>query len=269
MRYRDLFEKYTAHNSHLLRYFNDAEFDPFTYWSELRLWFEENEEYIEMLSEITGQQFDDADAINEEEPDIFYQLPQEVQKEAAEWVTEWLLQHDPSDAPTYSQVGLQQNRLIPRNSWLLHFTNEPDAIAEQGFTIGTHDMNKLALTTFKSNTSFDKQFGGYNFAFLAGSRDARYAESENKYGKHPVMFQNSGVMTYHYADEEQQVIFRGEDIDPRDMVVLHQYDEWSVMARRPTRRSSYTSKLFTSDFETCVSWVMTHFDQYRRYLTRR
>lgn len=266
MRYRDLVEKYTADNSYLLRHLKDGKFDPYTYWNELRVWFDEHEDYVELLSEITGQEFADADAINEEDPDLFYKLPQDVQEEAAEWVIEWLMRHDPAEAPTHAQVGLQQQKLIPRSTWLLHFTDHPDEVAAEGFKYGVADMNKLALTTYMSNKSFEKQFGGYNFAFLAGSRDSRNAEHDRKYGKHAVMFQNSGVMTFHYADEENQVIFRGEDVDPRDIVVLHHYDDWQVQSRRQTRGGK---ALYAGDFDRCVAWVQQHFAQYRRYLTLR
>lgn len=272
MRVHDIFEQYTQANSYLLRYLKDEKFDPYTYWSELRLWFEENPEYIDLLSEITGQDFQDADQINEEEPDLFFKLPPDVQNEAAEWVTAWLARHAPEEMPTYTQTGLASKRLLPRTTWLVHFTNDPEKVADEGFKIGMHDVNKLGLTTRFFNGSFEKQYGGYNFAFLANSRYARWAASEHKYGKHAVMFQNSGVLTHHYADEEQQVIFRGEDVDPRDIIILRSDgSEWHVRTRRPTRRNyrDYTATIFTGDFETCVRWVEQHCQQYRHYLTLR
>lgn len=250
----------------MLRHMRDPQFDPFTYWNEIRMWFEEHPRYIKLLSRLAKQKFADADEINEEEPDLFYKLPKKVQDEAAEWVTEWLLQNDPAEAPTHAQVGLAKDRLIPRNTWLVHFTNHPYEVANEGFKYGVGDINKLALTTYMSNTSFEKQFGGYNFAFLAGSRDASWAESKRKYGKHAVMFQNSGVMTYHYADEERQVIFYGPDINPRNIVILRNYDgDWQVEPRHETRRSG--SALYRGDFEPCVAWVIKNFAQYRYYLT--
>lgn len=264
----ELLERYTSANSHLLQYLKNGEFDPYTYWGELNIWFEENPDYIELLSEITGQPFEDADAINEEEPDLFYRLPKEVQDEAAEWVIGYLNQHAPHEAPTYTQVGLRQKHLLPRTTWLVHFTDQPDKIAAEGFRIGVHDINKLGLTTFFSNQSFEKEFGGYNFAFLADSQHANWAAGTHKYGKHAVMFQNSGVLTDHYADQEKQVIFHGEDVDPRDIVVLRNYgyDEWRVQSQRATRRDE---ALFVGDFEKCVAWVEHNYRQYRRYLTGR
>jgi hypothetical protein len=181
-------------------------------------------------------------------------------------VIAWLQRHAPHEAPTYTQVGLSKQQLIPRETWLVHFTDDPDGIADKGFAIGVYDMNKLALTTHMSNTGFDKQFGGYNFAFIAGSRYANNAASEHKYGRHAVLFQNSGVVIDHYADEETQVIFHGEDVDPRTIVILRNYDgDWRVEPRRDTRR--HGSSLFSGDFNACVAWVQQHFSQYRQYLT--
>ena len=78
-----LIEKYTAANSHLMRYLKNKEFDPYTYWNEIRIWFEENPDYIDLLGEKLGREFADADEVYDEEPEIFYQLPPEVQEEAA------------------------------------------------------------------------------------------------------------------------------------------------------------------------------------------
>ena len=261
-RFIDLIEKYTADNSYLLQHLRDPQFDPHQHWNELRIWFEEHPDEIELLSELTGKDYADADEINEDEPDIFYKLPPEVQKEAAEWVIEWLMRHDPAEAPSHAHMSLKDKQLLPRTTWLIHFTDSPDAIAEKGFTIGMGDMSKLGLTTYYKNTSFDKQYGGYNFAFIADSRHAKWAASEHKYGRHAVMFQNSGVRTYHYADEEDQVIFYGKDVDPRSIIILR--EGWTVEARRQTRRGS---ELFEGDFEACVAWVERNARQYWRYLT--
>jgi hypothetical protein len=52
---------------------------------------------------------------------------------------------------------------IIKNQWLIHFTNEANSIAENGFEYGVDDMTKLGLTT--SLGEFDKKYGGYNFAY--------------------------------------------------------------------------------------------------------
>ena len=265
MRYRHLVEKYTADNSYLLRYLKDGKFDPYTYWNEIGVWLGQHEEYLELLSELTGREFHDADEVNEEEPDIFYKLPEDVQHEAAEWVIDWLMRHDPAEAPTTAHAGLSRQQLLPATTWLVHFTDDPDGIAQKGFIYGVHDVSKLGLTTYMSKDNFYKRGGGYNFAFRANTRYANWAASEHKYGRDAVLFQNSGVVTQHYADEEEQIIFNGKDVDPRSIVILRNEDgDWQVAARRRTRGDR---PLYSGTFENAVLWVQQHYDQYRRYLT--
>ena len=53
-----------------------------------------------------------------------------------------------------------------KNQWLIHFTNDADDIAREGFKYGVDDMTKLGLTTHLGE--FDKKYGGYNFAYTIG-----------------------------------------------------------------------------------------------------
>jgi hypothetical protein len=175
------------------------------------------------------------------------------------------MRNDPADAASTEFLSLQHNRLLPRQTWLVHFTDDPNAIAEQGFAMGTFDMTRLGLTTYTQNSAKER---GYNFAFIADGRHANWAASEGKYGKHAVMFQNSGVHTWHSADEEDQIIFWGADVKPSDIVVLkHHRDDWYVQSH--DQRHGYTDRsLFAGDFEKCVAWVITNFQQYHRALTK-
>jgi hypothetical protein len=266
MRYRDLFEKYSSSNSYLRNYLATSDdFDPYHYWGAIALWAEKNEDGREAFAEILGKDHIGADDIQEEEPDIFYKLPEHLQHEAAQWATDYIMRHDPAEAASTQFFSLRDKRLVPRQTWLVHFTDDPDAIAEQGFAMGTHDMARLGLTTHYKKSA--KTFGGYNFAFIADSKYANWAASERKYGKHAVMFQNSGVHTWHYSDEEDQIIFWGADVKPRDIVVLMHRDDWQV--RSNDQRNGYTDRsLFVGDFEKCVDWVIANFQQYRRALTR-
>jgi len=101
------------------------------------------------------------------------------------------MRFEPAGAPTWSHMSLERETLLPRNTWLIHFTNEPYSIAKNGFTIGMDDMERLGLTTYFSKEY--KSLGGYNFAFLAPSREANWAATKRRYGKSAVMFQNSGI----------------------------------------------------------------------------
>lgn len=65
------------------------------------------------------------------------------------------------DKPAWSYFDY---RNIVKNQWLIHFTNDADSIAKEGFTQGVFDIERLALTTRISD--FEKQYGGYNFAYL-------------------------------------------------------------------------------------------------------
>ena len=46
------------------------------------------------------------------------------------------------------------------------------------------------------------------------------------------MFQNSGVHCYHYGDEENQVVFWGADVDPRDIILITHDPEVAAWADR-------------------------------------
>jgi len=255
-------EAYTTMNSYLRNYLKGAEFDPYSSWYWVCEWLEKND-YLDLVSEAMGEEITSADQLNDEEPEVFYKLPPEIQKECAEAVVEKMMQHEPEDAPTWAHMSLQDSKLLPRNTWLVHFTDHPYDIASQGFTIGMDQMDKLGLTTYYKNAAKE---GGYNFAFIAKSRDAEFAASKGKYGKFAVVFQNSGVHAYHYADEENQIIFWGADVSPKSIVVLtKEYDEWQVRSKYRLRNGETT--LHSGDFQNCIDWVQKNYIQYRRWLT--
>jgi hypothetical protein len=147
--------------------------------------------------------------------------------------------------------------MLRPDTWLIHFTDSAINIAHDGFTKGVDDMTRLGLTTHLSD--LDKKYGGYNFAFIADSRDARNAARKNKYGKEAVMFQSAGVRAYHYGDEENQVIFWGKSVNPNKLVLLSRdYDNWCVSTMRMNRDCAHKG-----DFENVVDWVIENHQQYR------
>lgn len=269
----ELDEKYTENNTALLHYMRKKEFDPYQHWYEVCEWLEEND-HLYMVSQLLDQDFQLADDLHDEEPDVFYKLPAQIQKECASEVIEKVMQHDPSEAPTWAHLDLNQNNLLKRQTWLIHFSDYAHDIAYNGFTHGSDDMSKLGLTTWTKHAA--KQYGGYNFAFIAGSRDANIAASNGKYGKNAVMFQNAGVYAEHYGDQEDQVMFWGADVNKHEIVLLTktEYDGWCVEAKgkmSPNRDYAFVPNhdARESDFEQCVKWVMNNFAQYRRVLTGR
>ena len=271
MRYRELFEIYSERNSSLGKFLKNGEFDVYNNWSIIIDQLTPDE-YYNYFSSILGDNIEDVSELENEDPEIFYKLPKNIQDKIAEKVTEYLLQNDPVEAPTSAYLSLQNKNkpLIKRSTWLIHFTDEPESIATEGFNIGVADQNKLGLTTYISNKSYEKSYGGYNFAFIANSRDAKNATGyRQKYAKHAVMFQNSGVHCWHNSDEENQIIFWGADVNPRDIIVLKHLDDWTVMGKT-IYKGNYTSfdkELYAGDFDKCVEWVMKNYQQYRKTLT--
>ncbi len=204
----------------------------------------------------------------EEGGDKFYTWANQIEKamtpnEIQNFI-EYIARHNPGDTPSHALMDLQKSRgrkgFLPPSTWLVHFTDEAHNVKNKGFVFGQDQMDKLALTTHQSKA--EKQYGGYNFAFFADSKYARQAANTGKYGKEAVMFMASGIPVYHSSDEEEQVIFWGKDVPlDRMVVVTSNYDEWTVNASRGKR-----NEVFKGKFADCVSWVMTHFNQYRRML---
>lgn len=260
-------ELYSLNNKQLHDYLKRREFDPHQLWWWVCQWIADND-HLDELSEVAGTELGSADDLQEEDPDLFYNLPADVQKECAEAVVERVMADDASEAPTWAHMDLQKPKLLPRDTWLVHFTDKPYDIASQGFTIGMDQMDKLGLTTWYKNEGDYKKHGGYNFAFVAKGRHASYAASKGKYGRDAVVFQNSGVHAYHYGDEEEQVIFWGEEVSPKDIIVLvNEHGDWQVKTRHRLRNGETT--LFSGDFEACVNWVIQNSAQYRKKLGNR
>lgn len=257
-RFIALAERYTSDNSYLLQYLKDGEFDPYACWNSVQDWIVEND-YVDFLSREIGREIDD---IREEEPDIFYRLPKDAQEECAKWSIRYVMTHDPASAPTTAHMSLERDRLLERETWLVHFTDQPEEIQWNGFIYGVDQMDRLGLTKWLPD--FDKEQGGYNFAFEANSRDASEAASRGGYGRHAVLFQNSGVRTYHDSDQEYQIIFWGRDVDPGSIVVLRWNREHAVWVVKNPKGGRDP---FSGAFDKVVRWVQDHFAQYRRTIT--
>jgi hypothetical protein len=257
-------ERYSPENSAFLRYMKDQDFDPYQAWYYVCQWLEE-QDMLDEVSELLGTEVTSADELQEEEPDVFYKLDPAVQKECGTAVIDTMMSDDPTEAPSSAHMMLDNEKLLPRTTWLIHFSNDAEGIAYNGFRYGMDQMDRLGLTTYFTDNA--KSQGGYNFAFLASGRYASWAASKKKYGRHAVIFQNSGVSVHHHADEEQQVVFHGADVDVRGIVYLrNSEDGWQAMSRR-TKANPQVRALFTGDFDDCVKWVQANFVQYRRALT--
>lgn len=148
--------------------------------------------------------------------------------------------------------------------WMVHFTNDAEAISGMGFTSGHPDLAGLSLTTNKSEQA-RKREAGYNFAFEVDTRDARYAARQGKYGKEAVVFFGTGIKTVHYGDEEEQIVFWGPSI-PINMIFpiyRERYSEEGWYVPNFLGRAVYGSEDKgeqepTRTFEECVDWVIGH-----------
>lgn len=260
-----IMEKYTPDNVHLRNYLRDEEFDPYAQWYYVCEWLIENHD-TEEIAEWFGvdpSEVNDAGEMNEMEPELFYKLPPEIQKQCARAVIDQVLHDDPAEAPTWAHMMLAQDKLVKRTTWLIHFSDDAYSIRSKGFRYGIDQMDKLGLTTYYTTKA--KEGGGYNFAVEANSRYADAIARDHKYGRDAVMFQNSGVKAWHHGDEESQIIFWGKDVNPRDIIYLSSDgSEWTVHSRVALRNGA--DVLFRGDFEDAVGWVMRNADRYRRVL---
>jgi hypothetical protein len=255
-------EKYTSNNKYFLHYMRDGDFDPWSNWGIICSWLFDNDYEEEVNAAITQQSGEhepvtDGDELADNyDADLFSALPKDIQTQAAEYTIEWLMRHDPADAPTTAHMDLRKQKLLPRTTWLIHFSDNAEQIADNGFKYGQDQMDKLGLTTWFKDEA--KKYGGYNFAFLASS-----VHGPSNYGSHAVLFQNSGVHCYHYGDNEDQIIFWGADVEPSTIVLIRKSDEWEVIARGLRDRVVYKS----GDIDTVIQWTMKNFAQYRKALT--
>ena len=139
----------------------------------------------------------------------------------AGWLQAWyeayvpiLLQQDAADAPSFLFFDPPK---VLRNAWLVHFTNDADAIERKGFRHGIDDPSRVGLTTHFSKTA--KAQPGYTFAFRPEDVN-RYAWSRGspKYGKEAVVFRADAVLAHHTGDEEDQAIAWGPEAKDRRAV---------------------------------------------------
>lgn len=244
-------ERYTRDNVSLRDYFRKSEFDPYDYSAEIIDWL--NDHADEWDVDVDLDTFESGDMSSYED------LPADMRKEMEGDIIDDLSNHSPEDVPTYHAMSPTGKDLLPRNTWLIHFSDKAWNIAHEGFTRGAIDMNKMALTTWQSG--WVKEHPGYNFAFRAMSRDASQAVSDGKYGRDAVLFQNSGFEAYHHGDEENQVMFYGPDVDPRYMIYLEGdgHGDFTVKSRDG-------DDLYSGSYEKVVKWAIAHHQQYRKKL---
>jgi hypothetical protein len=152
---------------------------------------------------------------------------------------------------------------IIKNQWLIHFTNDAQAIQNDGFKYGVDDMTKLGLTTRLGE--FDKKYGGYNFAYTLSDfpkygKSAYGWKNEYKYGNEAVVFNASGIRVWHHGDQEPQVIFYGNTAKNIIPIISGENLKWGVYSKNGRL-------LFENDELTrMVEWLVKNYTQYRKQL---
>lgn len=123
-------------------------------------------------------------------------------------------------------------KILPKNTWLIHFSKNARAIYKSGFKYGVSDKSLLAYTELFDNDDDIKNKQGWNFAFKADDlKDLN--DYISRYGKDALMFQSSGVEVTHEDGDENEIIFQGKYIKPEDMVYLKLHrDNWLVLSRK-------------------------------------
>lgn len=185
-----------------------------------------------------------------------------------EWAEQQISSSTGPDRPVYEHMSYE--RLV-KPTWLVHFTDDPEKIASDGFKYGWESLEGLGLTTHFTDKA-RKRGPGFNFAFTIGSRDAKNAarghhRDGSKYGKHAVVFWAGGVEAYHYGDEENQVVFWGPEVQPSRIFAIwndgdnswYVYDavERVVFGMPP---DDYDNQGTVKSFEEAAEWVV---DNYR------
>lgn len=158
-------------------------------------------------------------------------------------------------------------RGIYKKDWILHFTDTKSAydIQRNGFTHGTEDVEQLGLTT---NTSKEyKQNGGFNFGYNINTYKRYYKStrwSDFKYGDVCVMATTSGIRTYHYGDEEEQIIFWGKTAS--NFVIIDSATNYDVKGDWVVADKHTDRPIYSSNFESVVDWVVKNYNQYKNVL---
>lgn len=148
------------------------------------------------------------------------------------------------------------SKLLPRTTWLIHFSDNARAVKRDGFRYGQVSVAHLGIT---SRSPFGSNAPGYNFAYVALDPDSFEGEI---YGREAVMFQNSAQVLYHHGDHEDQAIFYGPDVSPKDMVLIERDGGDWVVRNTKTGRT-----IFSGDLEAVQNWVVNNFAQYRNVIT--
>ncbi len=165
-------------------------------------------------------------------------------------------------------LDILDDKPLKKTTWLVHYTDfhVVKKIVKTGFK-GIQDPKMLATTLQKN-----KEYDGYNFAFHSDyphSEDYGYADS-------CIMFQSEGVKTHHYGDQEEQIIFKGNNVDQKKMILISrekiikkekhdgitmtftgQHKDWRVFNKK--RRILFRA----NRCDDCIKWVKKNYKKHK------
>ncbi len=219
------------------------------------------------LGKETDQSLEDLGLDEDDEIDIIKEKYPEEVSQFADWLTKQLNVDQyimPQEKPSWHFMTYEKDI---KNQWLVHFSNEAFQIEkDKTFKYGVEDLTKLGLTTYMGK--IDKQYGGYNFAYRVEDvkkygRELRHIYKYTTNGR-GVIFRASGVLVYHWGDEEKQVIFYGKTATN----IISFFYNYKSGKWRITFLKSGNKLVEFDELEDLLFWVQKNYDQYRRQLEK-
>ena len=162
-------------------------------------------------------------------------------------------------------------KLIGSNNWLLHFSHSAETVKKYGFQIGVKNINDLPLTRVYG---YDRDQAGYNFAYLAKNYDSENAPTtylkthtrQESSESGLLMFKSSGILVDHLADNNDEVIFDGKSVNPKNIVVIipdrsSDYEKWIVKSQNPKLNDPFSGTL-----QETIEWVIKNSNVYKNII---
>ncbi len=230
-------------------------------------------EFIKSLNNEIDFEF----GVNETNNESLERLQKEnpiIFKKFGEYLFDKIL-HNKIDEPLPSWKYFNSAPEIIKKQWLIHFTNEANSIAVEGFKRGVKDPDNLGVGigmetgNHGNDIHINKDINQnkyYNFAYLLQDFD-KYGVDEDagvyKYGDEAVMFKASGIKMWHNTDDEPQVIFDGKTAINIIPITRNDSDDWVCYSLKNRKQLYANEKL-----NNVVNWIVQNYNQYRSLLHR-
>lgn len=189
-------------------------------WSDFVEWAVYQDGVVSEIEDVAGLSLsaesyeEEIDNLMELDPRIYGQLP--------EWIRLEFNTGGSSSTNSRQTLSLLRDTLLPNDTVLIHYTNDPMGIMRNGFQRGVRDISRLGETVRTPHLSAQP---GYNFAYLPQHTPAYQSGAWKK--SHAVIFRSRGVLISHHGDREPQVVFWGPYVNPRDIITSVPADEVS------------------------------------------